>query len=1584
MFTSTVTASAGTPVGRVEFIDFTTGAALGAGVPAVSGANSATWTFAVPPRLLQRTGNGPDDIRAVFTPASLSFFGSFGSLPGGLTVSPIPLTFTGLTAKDKVYDQTTVATLDTSGVILAGLLGGDGVTLSTGSASANFATKDAGTGIAVTVSGLTLGGPQAVDYQFSQTATTLAANIAPAPLTVTGITAADKPYDGTATANVDVTHAALGGAIGGDDVALVTTGASGAFADPGPANNSPIVVSRLSLIGAKTGDYALLAPKVAANITLTPGSISDFGTRTLFIALGANQSLSIVSKGSSYAFSTNQGLVARSLTDPANQGAAFKGLATSGFGTTSPVLTAVGIAQYSSIDIVDEGANDSVTFNDSGSNPYADNFSVSLSHVGSGAITFNGGSQFGTFNLQAATARNVLVPFGASITSTSGNLTLRGNLQTAPTSGPFSGVQIAGKVQSTGGGAITLQGVGGNGNSVDAGVFILQGTVASETGNIVITGTGGNAGNTNVAGVWSSGTISSNGGNIELDGIDGNSTTGNGAGVTVDLGQIHVGGAGTLSIAGAASPSNTANAGVDLRGQLTTAGGNVRIIAGVGGVTLGVPGRLSQGITAGGSGSIFIQGATGITTTDTITTNNGDIQLVGQAGPINLPNGKILAGGSGNVTVTGIGGPPQLGRSVGVYLTGGSIDATTGNIQVTGQGGGGLQADYGIDVAGGQIGSGGNVQLISSVGGVDIEQNVFVSGGNVTIQGTGTARTGSGVTVSGTVAVTTGNVTIRGQANQAAVAVALGSGTIFSSGKGARFTIFGDTITTGALSAQGGIISLLPLTNGLPINLGSTDPPFAPGNFLLSHQIGGNLQIGDANSGDLTLGSRLNLGLPSVSHLSLASGRDINLQEQSLSTTFGGITLTPGATGAIRTPLNSPIGFIVNYINGTGLDFGPASNFALVFNADNSFNQLTVQQAKINLTGVNLQLSGTLAPLVGQTFTIVKTFSTPPIVGTFNGLPEGAVIPNFLGSPLSASITYSGNKAHDVVLTVLPPTTTAISASASTSLYDQSVTFNAQVTAPNGGTSAALAKGHVDFIDDTTGTDLGQGIFQTSGANAATWTLTTAAKQLQASPGAQSIRAVFTSADSTLSTSQGTLPGGLTVSPLPLTIVANITAADKTYDATTAATVNITSASLSGILPGDTVSLDPSVAVGTFASPTVGTATPVTISGLALTGPQANDYVVAPPSATASITPAPLTVTASANTKVYDGTIAAAALPTVMGLQGGDTPIFKEVYANPNPGTGIKLTPFGTVNDGNGGGNYSYTFVSTNTGTIAPPRASITYKSGYASLTEPAPGTTAPYYFTIALNGVSPKPVTIYYQTRNGSAQAGEDYRGVSNYRVIFPAFAHGATANTPPSMDIAITVNGDTTDGTDPETFSVVLRSAFNATLDAGGKTATGTIVQATAAAATKVSIADFSVAGPSAGTMVAYVPVTLNGPAAQAITLYYSTSDKTAKAGTDYVAQTNGHITIAPGETSVDIPVTILADAAAHGNVTFTITLSSSVNVVLASTTATVTIAFPPVASAAATYADAPDSLPTSTTMATDELDQVFAEMGTEKVKI
>ena len=96
-----------------------------------------------------------------------------------------------------------------------------------------------------------------------------------------------------------------------------------------------------------------------------------------------------------------------------------------------------------------------------------------------------------------------------------------------------------------------------------------------------------------------------------------------------------------------------------------------------------------------------------------------------------------------------------------------------------------------------------------------------------------------------------------------------------------------------------------------------------------------------------------------------------------------------------------------------------------------------------------------------------------------------------------------------------------------------------------------------------------------------------------------------------------------------------------------------------------------------------------------------------------TVNPEALTITATSNTKVYDGTTIAAAVPTITSgsLAAGDTPNFTETYSNPNVGTGLTLAPGGTVEDGNGGNNYSYTFVPVGTGAITPAPLTITADS---------------------------------------------------------------------------------------------------------------------------------------------------------------------------------------------------------------------------------------------------------------------------------
>src|SRR5207253_2872914 len=137
-------------------------------------------------------------------------------------------------ANDKVYDGTTKATLNATGAALVGVITGDTVTLTSTGATGTFASKDVGNGITVTVSEVTLSGAQAGDYMLTQATTT--ANITPATLTVTGITASNKVYDGTTKATISAAGAGLVGVVTGDTVTLNSTGAAGTLASKDVGN----------------------------------------------------------------------------------------------------------------------------------------------------------------------------------------------------------------------------------------------------------------------------------------------------------------------------------------------------------------------------------------------------------------------------------------------------------------------------------------------------------------------------------------------------------------------------------------------------------------------------------------------------------------------------------------------------------------------------------------------------------------------------------------------------------------------------------------------------------------------------------------------------------------------------------------------------------------------------------------------------------------------------------------------------------------------------------------------------------------------------------------------------------------------------------------------------------------------------------------------------------------------------------------------------------------------------------------------------------------------------------------------------
>jgi hypothetical protein len=206
-----------------------------------------------------------------------SGFSLSGAAAGNYTLASVATTTASITAKNltiggavaqnKAYDGTTTATVDFSGASLVGVVGSDAVSINGSSYVANFDTKNVGTGKPVTVTGVTLSGTDAGNYTISQPSG-LKADITASSVTVSGITAGVKVYDGGTAATLNTSAATLDGVAAGDKVNLVTSSATGSFADKNVGQNKPVTVTGLSLAGDDAANYTITAVStVSASIT---------------------------------------------------------------------------------------------------------------------------------------------------------------------------------------------------------------------------------------------------------------------------------------------------------------------------------------------------------------------------------------------------------------------------------------------------------------------------------------------------------------------------------------------------------------------------------------------------------------------------------------------------------------------------------------------------------------------------------------------------------------------------------------------------------------------------------------------------------------------------------------------------------------------------------------------------------------------------------------------------------------------------------------------------------------------------------------------------------------------------------------------------------------------------------------------------------------------------------------------------------------------------------------------------------------------------------------------------------------------
>ena len=171
-----------------------------------------------------------------------------------VNITKRPLTVTGITAKDKVYDGNTKAVLDYSKVVLNGILENDTLTV-----TATGTMESAGVGEQkVTISGLTLGGASAANYELAgsgnQTETT-------ATITAKEVTVTITPNGGT-YGGVVAAAAELSGAVDGENVPVTLTYTGNGYND--------------TAVPVNAGSYTVTASIANSNYTLTGNTTADF------------------------------------------------------------------------------------------------------------------------------------------------------------------------------------------------------------------------------------------------------------------------------------------------------------------------------------------------------------------------------------------------------------------------------------------------------------------------------------------------------------------------------------------------------------------------------------------------------------------------------------------------------------------------------------------------------------------------------------------------------------------------------------------------------------------------------------------------------------------------------------------------------------------------------------------------------------------------------------------------------------------------------------------------------------------------------------------------------------------------------------------------------------------------------------------------------------------------------------------------------------------------------------------------------------------------------------------------------------
>ena len=1166
----------------------------------------------------------------------------------------------------KTYDGGTSATLTlTPAQTLP-----SGVTLNTSASTANFDNKNAGTNKAVTIGG--------VNFGSGGTTTTVngknyyingidgkTANITKASLAVSGVTAADKTYN--ATTGATLTGTATVTALGTDVIALLGTG-TGSFADANAGANKQVTVSGYTLSGTDAGNYTLLQPALSAtinkaNLTLTGTKVYDGTTSVtgaslaatgvagqVFSMTGAGDASNLASKnvqsgaalasttGLSLGSSSNGGL-ASNYNLPGATGSSYtvttRGLTLTGISALDKTYDATTAVSLNTANVAFTGlvAGDTVTLAGAGVGSFANK------NVGANkAVTVSG------YSLGGTDAGNYVVtqPGGLTATINRANLVVSGIAAANKTYDTTSTATLAGTAMVTAFGsdvvAVTGTGTGsfananaGSGKAVTVTGYTLAGT---DAGNYNVVQPVGVSATINQASVTLSGskiydgTTSVAGGTLTAAGVGGQTFAVTGAGDGSNLSGKNVQNGTTLGSTTGLSLGASSNGGLASNYVLSTVGSSYAVTPKA--LTLAGITALDKTYDATTAASLNTSNVSysGLVAGDTLTlagsgTGTFNTKAVGSNKAVTVSGYSLGGSDAGNYVLSQPNGLTAAISKANLVVTGvsaadktydGTTSATlTGTATVTG-----LLGDT-VSLAGA-----GSASFASK----DAGANKAVTVVGYTLAGTDAGNynvlqpAGVSATISKADLLVTG-IAAAAKTYDATSAVTL-TGTATVSGFGGDVVSAAGTGTGAFADANAGANKAVTVTG---YTLAGTDAA----NYNVLQPVGVSATINRANlalSGSKTYdgttavaGSSLTaVGVNGQTFAVTGAGDSSNLVSKNVQ---GGATL--GSTTGLAVGASSNGGLASNYVLSTAGSSYAVTPKGLALTGitalDKTYDATTaasLNTSNVNYTGLVAGDTVTLAGSASGVFNTADAGSNKAVTVsgyTLGGSDAGNYLvaqPGGLTASINrANVTLSGSKTYDGTTSVAGGTLTA--------------------TGVNGQTFAVTGAGagsNLASKDVQNGTALGSITGLGLGAS---------------SNGGLASNYVLSSTGSSYSVT----PKGLALS--------GITARDKTYDATTTASIDTSNVSYSGLVAGDSVTLAGS-GTGAFDTKDAGNNKSVTVYGYSLGGIDAGNYVVSQPAGlSATINKASLVVGGvTAANKTYDATTAATltGTATVAGLLG--------------------------------------------------------------------------------------------------------------------------------------------------------------------------------------------------------------------------------------------------------------------------------------------------------------------------------------------